>query len=370
MVNGARRRRPRRVRRRCHPARAPASRSTPSLPTAARPGGTILDQRPGQREEARSRARRSRLTVSEHRAEVPDVITMDVERRQGRAARSEGFAQPHGHPRLPRRRRRRHGDEHQPARANLQADKSDRLELVVAADPHVKVPDVVGVDQAHRHRRAPGRSGSMVAVQTASSSTAAGRHGDRRRARAPTTTVVRGDTITLTVSSGPKQVNVAHRVGETGDDAIDELEDARLRGAACVTRGRRRATTRSTPCVAQDPAGGPGRRGLDHHHHRRGAKKSAEAPEYFATLISDAKLLRRDHPAPPPSARRAPTSPSWRRSCAWRWPGSSRRIRQQAAITGEELTASTPGRAGHHRAARARSPSASSPRSSRCSRRA
>ena len=67
-------------------------------------------------------------------------------------------------------------------------------------------------------------------------------------------TVVRGDTITLTVSSGPKQVNVPIVLGWDRDDAISEIED---RGFAvnvvtvAVSSGGDVDTV-----VAQDPPGG------------------------------------------------------------------------------------------------------------------
>jgi serine/threonine-protein kinase len=67
-------------------------------------------------------------------------------------------------------------------------------------------------------------------------------------------TVVRGDTITLTVSSGPKQVNVPVVLRWDRDDAVSEIED---RGfavnvlTAVVTSGGDVDTV-----VAQDPPGG------------------------------------------------------------------------------------------------------------------
>ena len=60
-----------------------------------------------------------------------------------------------------------------------------------------------------------------------------------------------------------------------------------------------------------------------------------------------------------PTARRppgAPRSPSWRRTCAWPSPASPAASASRPPTTGEELTASTPGRARHHRAARADHP--------------
>ena len=67
-------------------------------------------------------------------------------------------------------------------------------------------------------------------------------------------TAVRGDTVTLTVSSGPKQVNVPNVLRWDRGDAIDEIEG---RGFAvnvltvAVTSGDAVDTV-----VGQDPSGG------------------------------------------------------------------------------------------------------------------
>ena len=173
-----------------------------------RPGGTILDQRPGHRARSSKRARRSNVTCRAPKPTVPDVTTIDIGAAKVRLAKRRA-RQPHRSPPTtattsiparscaPTRRRTC-------ARA-----RSTPLELVVAADPHVKVPNVVGAGPGAAPRARSRPSGLDVTVQTASSSTA-GRHGAQEQSPGDAT-AVRGDTVTLTVSSGPKQVNVPVR---------------------------------------------------------------------------------------------------------------------------------------------------------------
>ena len=47
--------------------------------------------------------------------------------------------------------------------------------------------------------------------------------------------IVRGDTVTLTVSTGPKLVKVPYVVGWSADDARGELEDAGFAVAIATT---------------------------------------------------------------------------------------------------------------------------------------
>ena len=168
--HGARRRRPRRVLRRRHPQERRLRGRLAWLPTARVPGGTILDQDPGNGQKL-EQGSTVRLTVS--RTDADRARRRHHGRRGAPRSRcaKRGLPQRHGHPRLPGRRRRRHGDEHQPRRHTCRPTKSAAIELVVAADPHVKVPDVVGVDQAHRNQRSCRTIGLEVAVQTASSKT-------------------------------------------------------------------------------------------------------------------------------------------------------------------------------------------------------
>ncbi len=66
-------------------------------------------------------------------------------------------------------------------------------------------------------------------------------------------TVLRGDTVTLTVSSGPKLVNVPPIVGWDRGDAISELED---RGFAVTVVTAPSSNAADGTVLAQDPAGG------------------------------------------------------------------------------------------------------------------
>ena len=136
--------------------------------------------------------------------------------------------------------------------AFARARKTEPLELVVATDPHVKVPNVVGLDQATATSQLQA-IGLDVTVQTASSSS---RPAGEVMKTSPGTgqTVVRGDTITLTVSSGPKQVNVPIVLGRDSDDAIEEIQDAGFT-VNVLTVGVSSGGDVDT-VVAQDPAGG------------------------------------------------------------------------------------------------------------------
>jgi serine/threonine-protein kinase len=221
----------------------------PRFVDTPRPGGIILEQRPnnGHKLEEGSAVV---LTVSKTDAEVPDVATIDVEAAKAELRR-RGFTNPVVTP--------DYRDDVEPGTvmgtspaAYLRAKKADPLELVVATDPHVKVPNVVGLDQATATSQLQA-VGLDVNVQTASSNS---RPAGEVTKTSPGTdqTVVRGDTITLTVSSGPKQVNVPVVLHWDGDDAISEIED---RGfavnvlTAVVTSGGDVDTV-----VAQDPPGG------------------------------------------------------------------------------------------------------------------
>jgi uncharacterized membrane protein len=88
----------------------------------------------------------------------------------------------------------------------------------------VTVPNLVAVDQATASATLQ-QLGLVVAVKTASNRTvapglviSASPSVDR--------VVVRGTSVTLTVSSGPKLVSVPYVVGWSADDAFEELQDA------------------------------------------------------------------------------------------------------------------------------------------------
>jgi serine/threonine-protein kinase len=216
---------------------------------SSRPGGTILDQDPGNGKKL-EQGSTVRLTVSRTRATVPYVVTMGLGDAKVALAK-RGFLNLTVTPDY-----RDDVDVGTVMRtnpgANLQADKSAAIEVVVAADPHVELRDVVGVDQRTATNLLQD-DGLVVAVQTASSKT---RPAGTVLKSSPGagTTVVRGDTITITVSSGPKQVNVESKVGKSGDDAVSDLEDAGFAvqvATTPVSSGRQDGIV-----LAQSPAGG------------------------------------------------------------------------------------------------------------------
>ncbi len=190
------------------------------------------------------------LTISKTDAEVPDVTTMDVEIAKVEL-RKRGFSNFAVTP--------DYRDDVDagtvmsttPA-AFLRSRKTDPLELVVATDPHVKVPSVVGQDQASA-TSALQAVGLDVVVKTASSSTAAVGVVTKTSPGADDT-AVRGDTVTLTVSSGPKQVNVPNVLQWDRNDAIDEIEG---RGFAVnVLTVAVTSNDAVDTVVGQDPSGG------------------------------------------------------------------------------------------------------------------
>jgi serine/threonine-protein kinase len=185
-----------------------------------RPGGIILEQRPssGQRLEQGSTVK---LFVSSTDAEVPDVSTMDVEAAKVEL-RKRGFTNFTVTP--------DYRDDVDPGTlmsttpaAYLRARKTDPIALTVATDPHVKIPNVVNLDQASATAQLQAL-GLDVSVQTTSSSS---RPAGQVMKSSPGSgqTAVRGDTVTLTVSSGPKQVNVPIVLTWDRADAISEIED-------------------------------------------------------------------------------------------------------------------------------------------------
>jgi eukaryotic-like serine/threonine-protein kinase len=213
-----------------------------------RPGGTILAQRPasGQRLEQGSVVR---LTVSGTRAVVPDVVSLDEAAARSALAR-RGLVNVTVTP--------AYRDDLDPGTvvsttpaAFLRTMKTEPLVLVVARDPHVKVPSVVGLDQAAATDQLHGL-GLEVAVQTASSRTvAAGTV--LKTSPGVNQTLVRGDTVTLTVSSGAKLVSVPSTVTDDRDDAISTLEDD---GFAVVVVTAPSSSAQDGTVLAQSPAGG------------------------------------------------------------------------------------------------------------------
>jgi serine/threonine-protein kinase len=115
----------------------------------------------------------------------------------------------------------------------------------------VSVPDVVGLDQASATSELQAL-GLEVEIQFASSRSKPA--GEVLRSSPGTdATAVRGDTVTLTVSSGPKQVTVPELLTWEADDAEEELED---RGFAVAFATVVATGDEIDTVVAQSPAGG------------------------------------------------------------------------------------------------------------------
>ncbi len=220
----------------------------PHFEDSYRPGGIVLRQDPTNGRELEEGSTVV-LTISRTDAVVPDVSTLDVEAAKVEL-RKRGFSNFAVTP--------DYRDDVDPGTvmttspsANLRAKKADPLTLVVAADPHVKVPNVVGLDQATATSQLQAL-GLYVAVQTASSTSKpvgqvikSSPGGDA--------TAVRGDTVTLTVSSGPKQVAVPYVVTWDKGDAISELED---RGFAVNVVTAIASGDQVDTVLAQNPTGG------------------------------------------------------------------------------------------------------------------
>jgi serine/threonine-protein kinase len=190
------------------------------LEDSARPGGTILSQRPSNGREVEEGSTVV-IAISRTDAVVPEVSTLDLEAAKV-ALRKRGFSNFTVTP--------DYRDDVEPNTvmstnplAHLRARKIDPIELVVATDPHVRVLEVVGLDQATATAKLQ-EQGLEVRVVSASSKT---RPAGEVLKVSPGAgqTLVRGDTVTLTVSSGPKMVLVPDLRGENRDDAAAELED-------------------------------------------------------------------------------------------------------------------------------------------------
>jgi serine/threonine-protein kinase len=131
------------------------------------------------------------------------------------------------------------------------AAKADPVTLTVARDPHVTVPNVVAVGQAAATAQLQ-QAGLEVSVRTASSHTVPAGAVVSQSPSADRV-AVRGDTVTLTVSTGPKLVKVPYVVGSSSDDAVGALEDAGFSVSFATTPV---AGGQVGDVVAQSPPGG------------------------------------------------------------------------------------------------------------------
>ena len=217
--------------------------------TSPRPGGVILAQKPapGVQLEQGSTVH---LVVSSTSAEVPDVVNEDYDTAVGTDLAHAGLVNitvvddfrtdvtPGTVTRTV------------PV-AYSSMRKAAVLQVYVARDPHVDVPNLQGTDQAAAIQRLKDM-GLEVAIKTATSrSYASGliikndHVGD---------TLVRGDTVTITVSTGPKLVKVPLVTTSSSDDARSELEGAGF--AVSVVSSPVTSSSQDGKVLGESPAGG------------------------------------------------------------------------------------------------------------------
>jgi serine/threonine-protein kinase len=135
--------------------------------------------------------------------------------------------------------------------AYSETSKTEPVTVSVARDPHVSVPNLVGTDQATATDNLQ-QLGLVVAVKNGTSRTVPAGN-VISMSPGPNRVLVRGDTVTLTVSTGPKPAKVPYVVGSSGDDAEDDLEDAGFAVAITTTPVANRDVG---DVVAQSPPGG------------------------------------------------------------------------------------------------------------------
>ena len=256
--------------------------------SSPKPGGVILAQKPGpgvQLEQGST----VHLVVSSTSAEVPDVVNEDYDTAVGYDLAQAGLVnitvvddfRTDVTPGTVTRTS-------PVAFSNMR--KAAVLQVFVARDPHVDVPNLQGTDQAAAIQRLKDM-GLEVAIKTATSRTYASglvikndHVGD---------TLVRGDTVTITVSTGPKMVKVPIVTTWSSRRRPRRTGACRLRGGDrdhaghVVVAGRRGAQ--------REPGRRHRGRGL-HRHADRGCQDQEVAVdgatrESFARLISNAKLL-------------------------------------------------------------------------------
>jgi serine/threonine-protein kinase len=216
--------------------------------SSARPGGLIISQRPaaGHRLE---QGEVVSLVVSSTSATVPDVLNEDIDTARGDLARrglvnlqlTDDFRTDV----TPGIVTRTSPD------VFARTAKRDVLTVFVARDPHVTVPDLQGKDQAAAIDQLHGQ-GLEVAVATATSRTVAS--GMVIKNNHVGDVLLRGDTVTITVSTGPRQVKVKVVLGQSRDDAIATLEDAGFAVAVATTPVT--SSAQDGVVLAESPSGG------------------------------------------------------------------------------------------------------------------
>jgi serine/threonine-protein kinase len=129
--------------------------------------------------------------------------------------------------------------------------KSTALQVYVARDPHVDVPNLEGIDQGTAIQRLKDL-GLEFAIKTTTSRTAA--NGIVIKNDHVGDTLVRGDTVTITVSTGPKMVTVPIVTMKSYDDAKDDLESEGFVVAVVTTPVT--SSSQDGKVIAMNPAGG------------------------------------------------------------------------------------------------------------------
>ena len=218
-----------------------------------RPGGVVLAQTPRRGLKA-DEGSTVTITISDIVATVPEVVGTPVDDALA-ALRHVGFVN------LPVT------DDYRddvaagtvvdvtPA-AFSESSKTEPVTLSVARDPHVTVPNVVSLDQATATANLQ-QLGLVVAVKNGSSSTVPAGNVISANPGAGRV-LVRGVTVTLTVSTGPQLVKVPYVVSWSADDARHELEDA---GFAVSIATAPVPNSYVGDVVAEDPPGGQAPKG-------------------------------------------------------------------------------------------------------------
>ena len=213
-----------------------------------RPGGVVLAQTPrrGLKADAGSTVT---ITISDVVATVPEVVGTPVDDALA-ALRHVGFVNV--------QQADDYRDDVDPGTvvgvtpaAFSEASKADPVSVSVARDPHVTVPNLVGLDQATATANLQ-QLGLDVAAKNGSSSTVAAGNVISASPGADRV-IVRGDTVTLTVSTGPKLVKVPYVVGSSADDARGTLEDA---GFAVQIATTPVASDKVGDVITENPPGG------------------------------------------------------------------------------------------------------------------
>jgi serine/threonine-protein kinase len=213
-----------------------------------RPAGIVFAQSP-RRGTSLNEGSHVTITISDVTATVPDVVGVSVDDALAEL-RKQGLVNVTLH--------NDYRDDYEPGTvvgstppAFAEATKANNVVVVVARDPHVTIPSVVGVD-ANAAKSKLGDLGLTVAVKTVSSNTVASGL-VVSVSPSPDRVVVRGSTVTLTVSTGPRLFSVPYVVGESADNAMSDLDDA---GFSVVVATTPVSNGHVGDVVAQDPPGG------------------------------------------------------------------------------------------------------------------